>query len=534
MKPSRQCATLDRILLGAVVAVFSLGLHSASADEPVGNYKEQYRPAYHFSPPQGWMNDPNGMVYYKGIYHFFYQHYPFSNVWGPMHWGHATSPDMVHWRNRPIALAPDAQGFIFSGSAVVDWKNTSGFGTKDNPPLVAIFTIQNNAYQQAGLKQPQNQGIAYSTDNGQTWTKYKDNPVLLAPAGKPNFRDPKVRWNATSNSWIMTLAVGGHTEFYSSPDLKSWVYLSRFGDDVGAHGGVWECPDLFPIRVAETGQIKWVLLQSLNPGGPNGGSATQYFIGDFDGKEFTLDPKFVTQLKAHTAEWVDFGRDNYASVTWSDIPDSDGRVLMIGWMSNWDYAEHAPTTAWRSAATLPREVTLHFDTAGYSLRSLPVKELASIERDSYDVQPQTVTGGVQADIPANVVMQSKIEVEFETPAPGATAYLAFLNSAGETYRVGFDGSSGKFFSDRRKAGISDFSDKFAKEIDSAPRALTAKTIKMTIYFDHDSVEMFADDGRIVMTDSVFPRSPYTLMRFMVSGKPVALSRFKITEMKSIH
>jgi fructan beta-fructosidase len=496
-------------------------------------YKEQYRPAYHFSPQKAWMNDPNGLIYYKGVYHLFYQYYPDGNTWGPMHWGHAVSRDMVHWVDKPIALSPDEHGMIFSGSAVVDWNNTSGLGARKTPPLVAIFTANNDNYEQDGLQEHQNEALAYSTDGGETWTKYKGNPVLRAPAGKPDFRDPKVRWNEATKSWVMTLAVGDHTEFYGSPDLKTWTYLSQFGAGLGAHGGVWECPDLFPIKVAETGKTKWVLLQSLNPGGPNGGSGTQYFVGDFNGKTFKLDSKFAAQLKAQGARWIDWGSDNYAGVTWSDIPKRDGRVLSIAWMSNWDYAEAVPTTVWRSAMTLPRELTLHVDAAGYSLRSQPVAELKTLWGPRHVTPPQIVSDRLQATVPAGAVTQSETTVEFPLPPQGTKAYLEFSNAEGDIYRIGYDGDHG-YFSDRRKSGVTEFSDKFANAIHTAPRISQADNVKMRVFMDRDSVEMFADDGASVMTESLFPREPYTKVTFVVNGVPVSLSELAVREIKSIH
>lgn len=497
------------------------------------SYTEPYRPAYHYTPPKAWMNDPNGLVYYKGTYHLFYQHYPDGNTWGPMHWGHAVSRDMVHWTNKPMALAPDSQGLIFSGSAVVDWNNSSGFGTRKKPPLVAIFTYNNDNYKQSGLNEHQNQALAYSTDGGETWTKYAGNPVLKAPAGKADFRDPKVRWHAATKSWIMTLAAGDHTEFYGSPDLKNWTYLSAFGAGLGAHGGVWECPDLFPVKVAETGQVKWVLLQSLNPGGPNGGSATQYFVGDFDGKAFTMDPKFSDQLQARGAHWIDWGSDNYAGVTWSDVPKSDGRVLSIGWMNNWDYGQSVPTTVWRSAMTLPRELTLHVEPAGYSLRSQPVAELKPIIGASHLTPAQTVSDSLQAVAPASSVTQSETRLEFTLPAQGTKAYLEFSNTLGDVYRIGYDGEDG-YFSDRRKSGVTDFSDKFANAIHTAPRISQADTVKMRVFMDRDSVELFADDGATVMTESLFPTEPYSILKFIVDGEPVKVTKFKVAPVKSIH
>jgi sucrose-6-phosphate hydrolase SacC (GH32 family) len=249
------------------------------------------------------MNDPNGMVFHNGEYHLFYQHNPDSTVWGPMHWGHAVSKDMIYWEHLPIALYPDSLGTIFSGSAVVDNNNTSGFGTAVNPALVAIYTYHDAEGEKAGRKDYQNQGIAYSLDNGREWITYDQNPVLRSP-GIPDFRDPKVMWHEKSQQWIMALAVVDRISFYSSPNLKDWTKESEFGANIGAHGGVWECPDLFELQVEGTQDKKWVLLVSINPGAPNGGSGTQYFIGDFDGKNFTLDEQF-SALVGKEGVWLD-------------------------------------------------------------------------------------------------------------------------------------------------------------------------------------------------------------------------------------
>lgn len=265
------------------------------------SYTEQHRPQFHFSPPANWMNDPNGMVYFEGEYHLFYQHYPDSTVWGPMHWGHAVSTDLVTWEHLPIALYPDSLGYIFSGSAVVDWKNTSGFGVNGEPPLIAIFTHHNVEGERAGRNDFQYQSIAYSNDRGRTWTKYEGNPVVPNP-GIKDFRDPKVIWDEDRGQWVMVFAAWDHVKFYTSPNLKNWNYLSDFGKEWGGHGGVWECPDLFPMTVESTGEKKWVLLLSINPGGPNGGSATQYFVGDFDGKNFILDENFARTLGSESGK----------------------------------------------------------------------------------------------------------------------------------------------------------------------------------------------------------------------------------------
>lgn len=265
----------------------------------VSMFDEPHRPQYHFTPPSMWMNDPNGMVYYDGEYHLFYQHYPDSTVWGPMHWGHAISKDLVHWEHLPIALYPDSLGMIFSGSAVVDVSNTSGLGTTENPAMVAIYTYHDMAGEKAGKNNFQTQGIAFSVDKGRTWAKYGGNPVL-GNEGITDFRDPKVMWYEEGQKWVMALAVYDHIRFYSSPDLKNWKLESSFGEGIGAHGGVWECPDLFKMRVEGSSEEKWVLLVSINPGGPNGGSATQYFIGQFDGSKFVLDKQFKQRLQAES------------------------------------------------------------------------------------------------------------------------------------------------------------------------------------------------------------------------------------------
>ncbi len=336
------------------------------------SYAEQYRPQFHFSPEAHWMNDPNGLVYLDGEYHLFYQYYPDSNVWGPMHWGHAVSPDMIHWKHLPVALFPDSLGYIFSGSAVADVKNTSGLGSAENPPLVAIFTYHDPIGEKNGSNKFQNQGLAYSIDKGRTWTKYPGNPVLKSP-GIRDFRDPKVFWHNESDKWIMILAVNDRVHLYSSPNLLDWTFLSEFGQGIGAHGGVWECPDLFRIKVRGTNEMKWVMLVSINPGGPNGGSATQYFVGNFDGTNFIKENKEI--------QWVDWGRDNYAGVTWSNVPESDGRRLFLGWMSNWQYANVVPTHVWRSAMTVPRELALMHTGDGYLLVSNPVRELESLRTE---------------------------------------------------------------------------------------------------------------------------------------------------------
>ena len=323
-----------------IAIVLTITVVFAERSVAQGIYQEAYRPQFHFSPQKNWVNDPNGMVYNNGIYHLFFQYYPNATVWGPMHWGHATSKDMVHWQQQPIALYPDSIGYIFSGSAVVDKNNTSGFGKKGQSPLVAIFTHHNPKAEKEKRTDTENESIAYSLDNGKTWLKYKNNPVLKNP-GISDFRDPKVMWYEPQKKWLMTLATKDRITFYSAPDLKNWTKESEFGNDIGAHGGVWECPDLFSLN--DNGKQVWVLIVNINPGGPNGGSATQYFTGDFDGKVFK---PFDT-----TTRWIDYGPDEYAGITWSNTGE---RKIFLGWMSNWEYATVVPTKSWAKCHDYPK------------------------------------------------------------------------------------------------------------------------------------------------------------------------------------
>ncbi len=325
---------------------------------------EPFRSVYHHSPAANWMNDPNGMFYDEanGVWHLYYQHNPFGTTWGPMHWGHATSTDLLTWEEHPIVLYPDSIGTIFSGSAVIDKKNTAGFGEN---AIVAIFTQSERI--------GQHQSIAYSTDGGYTFTKYEGNPVLMGDIA--DFRDPKVFWDEQSNQWTMALACQQEIRFYGSPNLKDWTYLSSFGKDLGAHGGVWECPELIKLKMTNDQMVnKFVLLVSINPGGPFGGSATQYFVGDWDGKTFTPAPQ--GEGREGASKWLDYGKDNYSTFTFHNSPD--GRLVAIGWMSNWQYAEVVPTVAFRSQNTIARDLFLFTDDmtkasfvwVQYRLRSL--------------------------------------------------------------------------------------------------------------------------------------------------------------------
>ena len=458
-------------------------------------YHEEHRPQFHFSPKEKWMNDPNGLVFHEGTYHLFYQYYPEDVVWGPMHWGHATSSNLLQWQHQPIALYPDKNGYIFSGSAVVDHGNTSGLGTDGNDPLVAIYTYHDPEGAKAGSLDHQSQGIAFSNDKGRTWTKYENNPVLQNP-GKRDFRDPKVFWHKMSKMWIMSLAVGDHAEFYSSPDLKNWELLSEFGKNAGAHGGVWECPDLIEMNVEGEEDKKWVLLISINPGGPNGGSATQYFVGDFDGKQFSTNQRDV--------KWLDHGADNYAGVTFNNAPGR--KHLFMGWMSNWNYGQEVPTEKWRSAMTLPRELHLKKDTNGYYVTSKVIpdfKELTNLvsEQDSVLLdKTMSIAGDYEM---AEVSWKQNISEGID---------VKFINDMGEFVLLRLDPGQKQIVFDRMNSGKVDFNDSFAEKVHTLPYDPEDKFVDIRMILDRSSIELFIDDGRYVMTELFFPNRAFTQMQ----------------------
>ena len=479
------------VLLGGSL----LAAEAVAQSGPVPPATPQWRPAYHFTPAAHWMNDPNGMVYNGGTYHLFYQYYPGGMTWGPMHWGHATSADMLHWAHQPVALAPDSLGYIFSGSAVVDKDNTSGFGHDGQVPLVAIYTYHNPKLEKTDPLHAQYEALAYSLDAGQTWTKYAGNPVLANP-GIQDFRDPKVSWNAQTSRWLMTLATKDRITFYSSPNLKNWTKESEFGAQLGAHGGVWECPDLFPLAV--DGQTKWVLVVNINPGGPNGGSATQYFVGDFDGHTF--------RPQDERTRWADYGPDEYAGVTWANTGE---RRLFLGWMSNWDYANQVPTSPWRSAMTLPRELGLTHAADGYRLTMTPARELAKLATAPIALTNVAVKGTV--DLTARLHSTTPQQRLTLSTARLGSFELVLGNAAGQELVVGYDAAKNEYYIDRSRAGQRGFSDKFAGRA-TAPRLSAAPAADLTLYLDAASVELFADHGLTTMTSIFFPDKPLTSIR----------------------
>ena len=485
---------------------------------------EPHRPQFHFTPPAKWMNDPNGMVYFKGEYHLFYQHYPDSSVWGPMHWGHAVSKDLVHWQQLPIALYPDSLGCIFSGSVVVDEKNTSGFGKKGSEsPLVAIFTYHNFDGEKAKTNDFQSQGIAYSLDKGRTWTKYAQNPVLKSPNIR-DFRDPKVFWHAASQRWVMTLAVADRIRFYVSKNLKDWTLGSEFGAVEGSHGGVWECPDLFPMKVVGADKTKWVLIVNIGNGAANGGSGTQYFVGDFDGKTFKNDNPTDKTL------FFDYGKDNYAGVTWSNNPD--GRRLFLGWMSNWQYATKVPTEAWRSAMTVPRELGLHPTAAGLRLFQKPVRELKVLRGAVSSILEMTIKDSKIID---NQSVTKEIALTFDlskTASTATTLGVVLSNSKNEHVEIGYDAAAKQFFTDRTEGGKSAFSKDFTGR-HVAPRLSDNSILKMHILIDVSSVELFADDGSVAITTIFFPTEDFKTTQIFSKNGIAKLLKGQVWTLRSI-
>ncbi len=461
-------------------------------------YNELHRPQFHFTPPSGWMNDPNGMVYHNGEYHLFYQYYPDSIVWGPMHWGHAISSDLLHWQHLPIALYPDSLGYIFSGSAIIDHANSSGLGSSDSLPMIAFFTYHDMDGERNGRIDFQSQSLAYSVDQGRTFHKYDGNPLINNP-GIRDFRDPKVIRDEARQQWILVLAAYDKVMFYKSVDLINWTSSGEFGIEGDAR--LWECPDLIHMRVSGSEESKWVLITSIQSGAPNGGTATSYFVGEFEGNTFIADP--------NQQNWLDFGKDNYAFVTWTNLPPEDNRVIGVGWMSNWQYAQQVPSTGWRSAMTLPREITLHRDGDSYFLRSQVIREFSKLTEPSVKLEDTR-----KSTLPELAL------IKINLPATGATIRLS--NDAGEYVLIGYNSATSLLYIDRSNSGETAFSPEFPG-IHTAPCSVEDGLIAIELYLDRSSIELFAQDGLVSMTELVFPTKPYKLLEVIDTHSNVAIS-----------
>nr|WP_259320592.1 DUF4980 domain-containing protein [Phocaeicola coprocola] len=455
--------------------------------------RETYRPVYHHTPVYGWMNDPNGMFYKDGVYHLYFQYNPYGSMWANMTWGHSTSTDLTHWTYEGTAIVPDAWGAIFSGSCVVDKDNTAGFG---KGAVVAFYTSAKST----PWGDVQSQSMAYSLDNGKTFIKYEHNPILTST--ERDFRDPKVFWYAPGKHWVMMLAVGQEMQIYSSGNLKEWKKESSFGAMQGTHGGVWECPDLVEVAVEGSKEKKWVLICNLNPGGPFGGSAAQYFVGSFDGK------KFVNESPTQT-KWLDWGKDNYATVTWSNAPA--GRCIALGWMSNWQYANNVPTTQYRSANTLARDLTLYRVGGELYLKSKPSPEIKKARAEEKKIPTFEVKGNYEV---ASLLADNKgaYEIEMTIENKGTSKIdFSLMNEKGEKVAMYYDVVRKQFVMDRSASGIVGFSRDFPA-VTVAPVRNTDQ-IHLRLFIDRSSVEAFGEEGEYVMTNLVFPAEPYNRMVF---------------------
>ena len=443
--------------------------------------REQYRPLYHHTPAYGWMNDPNGMFFKDGVWHLYFQHNPYGSQWENMTWGHSTSTDLIHWTFQGDPIQPDAWGVIFSGSSVVDKNNTAGFGEN---AIVALYTS-------AG--ENQTQSMAYSTDNGKTFTKYDGNPIITSNV--PDFRDPHMFWNEDIKKWNMILAAGQQMNIYSSDNLKDWKFESSFGAGYGSHGGVWECPDLMKMKVRGTDKEKWMLVCNINPGCPFGGSATQYFVGDFDGHKFTCESK------PEVTKWMDYGKDHYATVTFDNAPN--GRHVALAWMSNWQYANQVPTMQYRSANSIPRDLGL-FEYKGNTYCSVTPSEEITAARSKKPSKSLSEA--------CEMVVNLK-----------GDATITLSNSKGEKVVMTYKAKDETFSMDRTLSGKTDFSSDFAA-ITTAP--VYGKMNKLRIFIDKSSIEVFDNDGKMAMTNLVFPTRPYDKVTIKGKTKKYAVYKLK--------
>ena len=492
----------------------------SAADSQSVSYDQQYRPQFHFTPAKNWINDPNGLVYYEGEYHLFYQHNPFGDQWGHMSWGHAVSTDLMHWEEQDVALPEEDGIMIFSGSAVVDKQNTSGLGSEENPPMVAIYTGHHDSEENP----KQDQRIAYSTDNGRSWTKYEGNPVI--DEEMENFRDPKVIWHEETEKWIMVVALPTQykVRFYSSDNLIDWEMESEFGP-AGGTGGIWECPDLFKLPVdGSNGVSRWVLQVDMNPGAVAGGSGGQYFVGDFDGSEFTESQE--TKGETH---WVDYGKDFYAVQSYSNTPD--GRRIWLAWMNNWNYAGDIPTSPWRGAMTIPRKVGLVASDEGPRLTQSPVEELEGIATGTQQFEQMVLSDEVYTN---EKLEGTTYKIEAEVNVDDAQQFGFNLRKGAEEQTVvGYDAQKEELYVDRRNSGDVSFHEDFAADVQTAPLTIEGGTITLEIVVDRSSVEVFANDGVRSITNRIFPSESSTGIELFSEGGAVTITKLTMTPLGSV-
>ena len=484
--------------------------------------REIFRPVYHHTPAYGWMNDANGLVFKDGEYHLYFQYNPYGSVWGNMHWGHSVSRDLVHWQHLPVAIERDTMGHIFSGSCVVDARNDAGTGTNN---IIAFYTSHRNM--QPG-HQRQVQCMAYSSDNGRTFTKYEGNPIITPFDGLENFRDPKVFWYAPQEKWVMIVSADKNMRFYESRNLKDWTYMSEWGEGYGPQPNQFECPDFIQLPVdGDKQRMKWVMIVNINPGFVYGGSGTMYFVGDFDGHRFTCD------TKPDCVKWLDWGKDHYATVCFSNTGD---RTIAVPWMSNWQYANLTPSKGqYRSANALPRELNLYTAADGQLLLSAaPVKELSSLRGKEEKIGDFNLGEKSVEHVADNGAFELQFHIQ---PAAKGRTGVELSNAEGEKTLIYFDAENGRVVMDRAESGIVDFGkdiEPHQLETSSSRRACVdgllhfvndfahatwapvsdiAAAHEVRIFADRSSIELFVDGGRIAMTNLVFPTKPYDRLRF---------------------
>lgn len=519
------------VTIGRVAANAACWDNISLADTFDTSNTDYYRPEYHHTPLYGWMNDANGLVYKDGEYHLYFQYNPYGSKWGNMHWGHSVSKDLVHWQHLDPAIARDTLGHIFSGSTVIDKNNSAGYG-KD--AMIAFYTSASDEHGQI-------QCMAYSNDNGRTYTKYEKNPILTPFDGLKDFRDPKVFWYEPAQKWYMIVSADKNMRFYSSTDLKQWEYLSQFGEGYGVQPNQFECPDFIQLPVdGNKDNMKWVMIVNINPGCPFGGSATEYFIGDFDGKEFKCDTdKSVTK-------WLDFGKDHYATVCFSNTGD---RIIAVPWMSNWQYANVTPIRQYRGANALPRELSLYTKNGEIYMAANVVKETEALRKSTRNIESLSVEGETVIDSITDG-LNSGVELEMDiVPGKAQTVGFDIMNAKGEKTKIYLDLKSGRAVMDRTESGLIAFGEKaephFKENHDRrktesinyindfalgtwAPLSLCeGKSYHLNVFVDKCSVELFVDGGRIAMTNLVFPTEVYNSLRFYTEGGKAEVKNLSI-------
>lgn len=500
--------SIDRQHVKPKMHPMSTPIRSAKEPAQLPDYCEPHRPQLHFSPARNWINDPNGLVHFNGVFHLFYQYNPTGTLWGNMHWGHATSADLVHWQEQKLALSPEPSGlgYVFSGCVVIDEHNTSGFQRGELEPLVALFTHSSASGTQV-------QSLAFSTDAGDSWHMYDRNPVLPNP-GVKDFRDPKVFWHEPTQRWVMALAAGDRISIYTSVNLLQWSHRSDFGPGLGSSQGVWECPDLLRMQIEDTGEYRWVLIVSVGSGAVNEGSGIQYFIGEFDGVAFRAADG--PDGRRDEVLWLDHGPDNYAGITWVGVPPSDGRHLLISWMNNWQYAPRLPTSPWRGAMTLPRELRLTRTRRGLRVANEPIVELKRLRQRSESLPPRLVNGSeVVGSELSFVPTLVEIELSFDWHARNPDRFgITFGNTQGDELVVHFSPGTQQLIVDRSNTGSSSIGGQVAATVIEA----VDERLELRLFLDVSSLEAFANAGTSSLTVNHFPNRPLQCIEIFSVGE----------------